>query len=644
MKMTISRIIALLAALTILVLCGLPLAAQPIPGRHIAVFAPGVPNAPQAAEALSGQFGLELSFVYQHSIRGFAFAGPEQAAQALARNPLIAYIEQDQLVHASSHAIPTGVRRIGIDETLLTHISPERANVDARIAILDTGLDRHHPDLNIDPEGVRVYMGQVPTGKGKQTQSGIVYDDNWDDDNGHGTHVGGTAAANGQIVGVAPGARLTAVKVLGANGSGSTSLVIAGVDWVADNADRFDAANMSLGGGFSQASNDAVRKAVEKGVVFTVSAGNNGGDAGDRSPASEPTAITVSAMADFDGQPGALSSETWSFTSNACKDPETGEVIPQRDDVFACWSNWGPIVDVAAPGVRILSTWLNGTYHTISGTSMAAPHVAGAAALYIAKNREAVSQLQGLDRVNYVTQAITSSGWQFGDYGYFTGDTDGIPEPLLNARALLGGSSPDFTVTITAPADGSEFEAEMEITFNAAAEVNGEDWTDYIAWTSNIDGTLGVGGSVTATLSDGFHTITASVTDEESAFSGWHAINIIVGDPGEIPPPPSGPAALIVEVWTDKPEYVHGETMWSYTRVTDSVTGLPVEAASVDFQMVDAKGGRWSAGGETDAEGMFAAYWKVNANRGGRGTYYITATVRKEGYANGRGTTTFVVK
>jgi subtilisin len=616
--------------------------AQPIPGQYIAVFKPDVPNAPDAARALSRQLGIDLSHVYQHSIRGFAFAGPEQAAQALARNPMIAYVEQDQLCHTTSSGavLPTGVRRIGIDEALLNQIAPPGQAVEANIAIIDGGLDRNHPDLNIDPDGIRFYL-QTTKVKG-QNLTTIVSDDQWDDDNGHGTHVGGTAAANGSIVGVAPGALLTAVKVLN-NGSGPWSVVIAGVDWVAERAHRFDVANMSLGGGKSQAGNEAVRRATEKGVVFTVAAGNGGSDAANMSPASEPTAITVSALADFDGQPGALSGVTATSSNNACKDPATGQAIPMTDDTFACWSNWGPSVDVCAPGVRIHSTWLNGGYNTISGTSMAAPHVAGAAALYIARNRAFLNALSPDAKVAWVTDAIKGAGWQLGDYGYFTGDKDPWPEPLLNIPALIGGVDLEFHVTIHSPLDGAIFDSGAPLDFQATATVNAEDWTASILWTSSIDGLFGQGGVVQKGLNDGTHIITASVTDSATSFSGWASATITVGEAsGPVEPP--GLKKLFVKVWTDKPEYVNGETMTSTFCVTKDVEdGAPVEAATIKSEMIDAKGARWTVEGLTDTNGEFVAQWKVNSGKGGKGTYTLTGTASKTGYLSGQGTTTFVV-
>jgi subtilisin family serine protease len=185
------------------------------------------------------------------------------------------------------------------------------------------------------------------------------------DCHGHGTHVVGTLAAKDNttdVVGVAPGAPLTGVKVLGCNGSGATSGVIKGVDWVTANARKPAIANMSLGGGLSQALDDAVRRSAASGVFYSIAAGNNGADACLKSPAragagTDNGIATVAATTSSDGE--------------------------------TSWSNYGPCVDVWAPGASILSTKKGGGTTTMSGTSMAAPHVGGGAALYLSKNTTA---------------------------------------------------------------------------------------------------------------------------------------------------------------------------------------------------------------------------------------------------------------
>jgi hypothetical protein len=475
---------------------------QIIPGQYIAVFKDHVRDHPAAAQALAAQHGLTVAYVYQSALKGFAFGGSPQAAAALARRPDIAYLEPDQVRQAWGQTIPTGINRADVEKAVDINGTDDAIEVD--VAIIDTGLDSDHPDLRIDPNGVRFYV----------SRNRIVSDNNWEDDNGHGTHVGGTVAAidNGLgVVGVAPGARLTAVKVLDKNGSGSLSGVIAGVDWVAANAIRFEVANMSLGGGRSQAENDAVRKAVEKGVVFVVAAGNDDADANNYSPASEPTAITVSALTDSDGSPGGGG----------------GATSYGADDTFATFSNYGSVVDICAPGVDILSTYPGGGYAIGSGTSMAAPHVAGAAALYIARN--------GLDKsatgVAAVANALKAAGWKPGDDEYLLGgDKDTYPEPLLNLAALFGPVNASPVVTIISPKEVTQFGSGTTITFTGSAtDAEQGDLTGALVWTSNLaDKIIGTGGSVSATLVDGIHTITATCKDSAGA-TGSATITVTVG-------------------------------------------------------------------------------------------------------------------
>jgi len=204
--------------------------------------------------------------------------------------------------------------------------------------IIDTGIDLTHPDLNVDTQRSISFL----TGSSSNLSP--------NDGNGHGTHVAGTVAALNNtigVVGVAPNAKVVAVRVLDRRGSGSTSGVIAGVDYVAANGQAGDAANMSLGGGVSSTLDNAVIAASNTGVRFALAAGNESDDAVNHSPArvNGPNIFTISAM--------------------------------DMNDNFASFSNFGAGVDFAAPGVSILSTWKGGGYNTISGTSMATPHVCG---------------------------------------------------------------------------------------------------------------------------------------------------------------------------------------------------------------------------------------------------------------------------
>ncbi|XP_014680479.1 PREDICTED: subtilisin Carlsberg-like, partial [Priapulus caudatus] len=218
------------------------------------------------------------------------------------------------------------------------------------------------------------------------------------------------------VVGVAPGARLWAIRVLDSNGSGSWSSVICGIDYVASKASTIDVANMSLGGPGNAGSctdggmREAICNATSAGVTFVVAAGNESSDTATQAPAAYPEVITVSALADFDGIQGGVGSPSCRY---------------DEDDSFANFSNYGDEVDIIAPGVCITSTWNDGSLVTISGTSMAAPHVAGAAALYKQYYPQASSE--------NVKNALLSAGsynWNAND------DQDGIQEPLLDVGQL----------------------------------------------------------------------------------------------------------------------------------------------------------------------------------------------------------------
>jgi len=271
--------------------------------------------------------------------------------------------------------------------------------VDVDIAVLDTGIDLKHPDLNVY-RNVSFIPG-VKTG---------------DDDNGHGTHVAGIAAAKDHgkgVIGAAPGARLWSVKVCDKVGECKISDMIKGVEYITQHADEIDVVNISVETPFSPALNRAISAAVKAGVTFVVAAGNYGHDASNTSPASDPDVITVSAITDSDGKCGA-------------KGPS---IKNATDDSFAHFSNFGPSVTIAAPGVNILSTYLKGGYAIDSGTSMAAPSVAGAAALLKAGDPKMTPE--DVKKALLETGSTPLTPCEGGPQGYFTGDPDQYKEPLL---------------------------------------------------------------------------------------------------------------------------------------------------------------------------------------------------------------------
>ena len=346
----------------------------------------------------------ELLYVYDYVVKGFAIkVFNNKVLEQLENNPLVAYVGQDRKIstfinsHTESQIIPQSVDRVDGD------INLENINsntVDADIAILDTGIDLDHDDLNVFHE-----------------KSFIPEAINADDDHGHGTHLAGIAAAKDNsfgIVGIAPGARLWAIKILESSGMGEISTLIKGLDYINQNSNQIDVAVLSLGCECESGALDiAIQNTIKNGITIVVAAGNEGKNARTFTPANNPQVITVSAIADTDGKCGGNGPST----------------LYGADDMLASFSNFGEVVDISAPGVEIYSTFKSNSYTKLSGTSMAAPHVAGAAALYISLHPEASPK----DVKNY----LMNSGTNISDlcdgngHGYFVGDRDSSHEPLL---------------------------------------------------------------------------------------------------------------------------------------------------------------------------------------------------------------------
>jgi subtilisin len=392
------------------------------PGRYIVVFEDSVARPGAVARQHAGR-GAEISHVYRHAIGGYAARMTAATAAGLAADPRVAFVERDHRVTAFAQDVPTGIRRTFATANATIDIDgSDDLRVDVDVAVIDTGIDFDHPDLNV--------VARTDCAKGGPFNQSCS-NDSGDDGNGHGTHVAGTIGAidNGAgVVGMAPGARLWAVRVLDNNGSGYISWIVAGIDWVTARSNRIEVANMSLGCACSSSAMDqAIASSVDAGVVHVVAAGNDDEDAAGFSPANHPDVIAVSALADFDGAPGGLGAAT-------CRS--------DRDDTLADFSNWGSRVEVAAPGVCILSTWKGGGYHTISGTSMASPHAAGAAALLASGSGDPTNQTQVF--------AIRDKLRQTGNLNWTDDSGDGIKEPLLDV-----GSSAAFAPSMVSGSGGS---------------------------------------------------------------------------------------------------------------------------------------------------------------------------------------------
>jgi len=473
-------------------------------------------NVQAAVPAVAQAHGLQVGYVYQHALRGMSAVVPAGRLAALEKDPRVAYVVEDMLRTIDAQTIPTGIQRIFAGENGNIDIDgTDDYRVDADIAVIDTGIDLEHPDLNVFNSTSCLNS----SGGGPPWLRSYYCDTGGDDDHYHGTHVAGTIAAldNGiGVVGVAPGARLWAVKVCDAKGSCPSSAIIAGIDHVTANAGEIEVANMSLGGsGFSQAEYDAIQGAVDAGVAFAVAAGNDNDDANNYSPAAFDNVLTVSALADFDGEPGGNGSPT-------CR--------TDQDDTLADFSNWGNAVQIAAPGVCILSTFPieQGEYGTISGTSMASPHAAGALALLAS----ATNPGNATDVSHLYDQVIDA-----GNFDWTDDSGDGIQEPLLDVSTFVptlipsGGSTNNPpSVSITSPEDGAKFNSGESISFaGSASDTEDGDLTANLVWTSDLDGQIGTGGSFSAVLSDGTHVVTAEATDSGD-LTGSDSITVTVGD------------------------------------------------------------------------------------------------------------------
>lgn len=517
--------------------------------RYIVVFRDGVENPRAAAAALARQHGFDVRMAYSAALKGFAANLSDRAVAALGRDRRVDFIEADQLAHANAQTSPTGVRRIFADgNPNITINGADDWRVDVGVAVIDSGVAQH-PDINL--------AGKTDCTGSPRNQS--CTDGAGDDGNGHGTHVAGTIGAldNGiGVVGVAPGARIWAVKVLKNNGSGWISNIIGGIDWVTAHPD-ISVANMSLGGGNSDALCAAVSGSVAAGVAHVVAAGNDNANAAGSSPANCNGAITVSALADFNGLPGGGAAAT-------CR----GDV----DDTLADFSNWGGIVDIAAPGVCILSTWNDGGYNTISGTSMASPHVAGAAALLASNGNMSPADILGTLTGNGNADWIDDSG-------------DGVKEPLLDvsdtvtfAPATIPGGGDGGpvnappAVAIEAPTDGSTYLSGELIMFSGSAlDAEDGDLAGSVSWTSSIDGGIGLGGSFSVILSDGNHAITASVTDNDGAPAS-DSVTITVGSA------PAGGAMYVGGIGMAK----KGPNLNVAVTILEEGAGNPVSGATVN--------------------------------------------------------------
>jgi len=435
---------------------------QDLRDRYIVVFRDDVANPAAVAAQLTRQFGGAVHFTYQHTIKGFAATLPPAAVAGIQRNPNVIDVEPDGIATIVASGSDNTVSSWGLDRVDQHDLPLSKTyswSVDGSgvtAYIIDTGIRTSHNEF-----GGRASVGFDAVGGGQNGQ----------DCHGHGTHVAGTVG--GGEYGIARSVSLVAVRVLNCAGSGTWSQVIAGVDWVGGNASAPAVANMSLGGGHYNPLNNAVTAAINKGVTFAIAAGNNNANACNYSPASTPAAITVGATTSSDNR--------------------------------ASYSNYGTCLDIFAPGSSITSAWNtnDGATKTISGTSMASPHVAGVAALYLSANPGATP--------GQVAQALVDNA----TLNAVNGAGSGSPNRLLYSLFMGGGGG---GVTPNNPPVAS-FEVQCtDLSCSFTDKSTDSDGTiKSYSWSFGDNSSSAVKSPAHTYAAGGTYTVSLTVTDDDNA-------------------------------------------------------------------------------------------------------------------------------
>ncbi|MEU7022718.1 S8 family serine peptidase [Streptomyces sp. NPDC046203] len=386
-----------------------------VPGSYIVTLRDSATRADSAqGRAVATKFGAKIKRTYHAALNGYAVELSEAQARKLAADPAVASVSQDRVftIDGTQPSPPSwGLDRI--DQKALplnqSYTYPDSGGQGVTAYIIDTGVRITHSDLG---------------GRASYGYDAIDNDDTAQDGHGHGTHVAGTVAGNSY--GVAKKAKIVGVRVLNNSGSGTTAQVVAGIDWVTANAVKPAVANMSLGGGVDSVLDAAVRRSIASGVTYAVAAGNETDNAANHSPARVAEAITVGATTSTDAK--------------------------------ASYSNYGAGLDLFAPGSSITSSWNTSdtATNTISGTSMATPHVAGAAALYLAANPTATpAQVEAALTAAATPNVVTSPGTGSPNRLLYVGTGDSTPPPTgarfenNTAYAINDNATVESPITVT---------------------------------------------------------------------------------------------------------------------------------------------------------------------------------------------------
>jgi subtilisin len=599
----LSRVVVTLSmSVAAVLLPGVASAAPSATVSAIVVLQPGADVAADA-QALAATHGGRVAQTFTEVLGGFQFVGPAEALTGLRRSSRVRSVVEDSTFELVDSA-GWGFFRIDAELSMLDPAGPYRG-AGTRVAIIDSGVDLDHPDLasNIDQAaGYNCISPGAPP----------------EDDLGHGTHVAGIAAANfdgAGAAGIAPEARIVPLKAFDASGNGTTAQIICALDRLATVVRSSPAptvVNMSFAdvgtdsvcddGNTTDVLHEALCDLVDAGesvgsaVVPVAAAGNAATDAASTIPAAFHDVITVSALTDLDGAGGGAAECTF-----------TGSTLSYEcDDTLASFSNFGAVVDVAAPGVEIWST-VPGGWDVKSGTSMAAPHVTGVVALMLGENaaldaagaRSLLAQTGECPNgtVPGSDGSCTNQGqWQqTGGFFEIFPDPDGIPEPLVNASraasaAAAGGDPPPLdlppTVQLTSPGNGATVSGSVTVAANASDDHGvarvafavdgssiGADTNGTNGWSAPWD---------TTAVPDGSHDVTATATDTTGQTT-TSTVTVSVQN-GSVPARTLHIANLIGTTTSGR--------KWTatVTAVIQDASGAPVDGATVTFDLTNGSG------------------------------------------------------